>query len=69
MKESYSIINAPDGSYDLFQNIFNSDGALLSQTLLKRYKSKSGTKNALRRHEMEKRWREGKKAVEELESI
>ena len=55
MKDSYSIIKTPDGFYDLFQNEFNSDGTLLSQNLVKRYKTISGSKNALIRYEREKR--------------
>ena len=47
MKDSYSIIKTPDGFYDLFQNEFNSDGILYSQNLVKRYKTISGSKNAL----------------------
>jgi hypothetical protein len=67
MKDSYSIIKTPDGFYDLFQNEFNSDGILLSQNLVKRYKTISGSKNALIRYEREKRREEGRKIVEELD--
>ena len=65
---AYSIIKTPDGFYDLFQNEFNSDGILLSQNLVKQYKTISGSKNALIRYEREKRKeREGRKIVEELD--
>ncbi len=64
MKESYTINKTEDGFYDLLENEFKLDGVLLRQTLVKRYKSKSGAKKALERYEWEKRWKEGKELVE-----
>lgn len=66
MKDAYSIVTTKDGFYDLYENIFNSEGALIEQTLVKRYKTKTGAKNTLKRYENEKRWKEGKVLVESL---
>ncbi|MGG3803468.1 hypothetical protein [Metabacillus fastidiosus] len=71
MKDPYSIIAAQDGFYDLVQNAFNSDGTLLSQTPVKRYKSKSGARGALKRkterYDTERRRTEGENFVKTLD--
>lgn len=63
----YSIIATKDGFYDLVENQFAIDRTLRSQTLVKRYKSKSGAKKALERYEREKRWKDAEEYVANLD--